>query len=455
MVGCNKDTKFTCDWIFNIVVVLSDGKVVCGCADPYGERPLGNLKDSNIYEIWNCEKVKRIRIELNEGHSCFCDNCGLKRFLKEGEAIPQGPVHMEVLPRIFFEPTVLCNLSCFKAVCSHESGIIKTRSRKSFPFDEFKSLMDQVGENLIRLDFFNYGDPFVHPQAVTMIEFIKKKYPHVYLYVSTNGLMLDNEKIKRLVNSGMDEITFSVDGPDQETYSIYRRKGDFEKVLKIISTFIRERNKSGREVPFINWRYILFKWNDSNSKMKRAKKLASKIGVDRFTWEITDHPEEARSVKYQIGTKYWEKIYNEIWDTNQIGNAIKDKRFIAKIKVMSKEIHMKAAGEPLYINVKVKNRGGALWLKTSWSGRRFIRLGAQLYDKKKNLVDLNYARAFLKKNLSEKEKDILMITLPPLSEPGIYFLKFDMVSEGNDWFESGGSPVTWQTFKVRNGKSFL
>ncbi|MCP5103937.1 MAG: hypothetical protein GY950_11190, partial [bacterium] len=87
-------------------------------------------------------------------------------------------------------------------------------------------------------------------------------------------------------------------------------------------------------------------------------------------------------------------------------------------------------------------------LKNTWSNRRFVRLGAQLYDKNRNLVDLNYARAFLKGNLAKKEEDILTITLPPLPGPGDYFLKFDMVTEGIDWFQSGGSPVAWKPFKV-------
>ena len=448
MPECDKSTKFTCDWIFDTLVVLSDGKVVCGCADPYGERPLGHLSKNSIYDIWHSDKVKEIRRGLNQGHSCFCHPCGLKRFLKEDEPVPQRPEHQEILPRIFFEPTVLCNLDCFKSVCCKESGILNTRTRKRFPFDQFKALMDQVGKNLTRLDFFNYGEPFVHPQAVEMIEYVKEKYRHIYLYTSTNGLMLDVEKIKRLIQSGMDEITFSVDGPDQETYARYRRGGDFNKVLETMSTFVAERNKLGREVPFINWRYILFKWNDSKTLMKRAIKLAEKIGIDRFTWEITDHPQEALSEKYQIGTSYWEKIYHEIWDTSLIGNALKKQRFIANIKVLSGDIHMKAGGEPVNVTVKIKNKGGALWRKVTWSGRRLVRLGAQLFDRDKNLVEMNYARAFLNKDLAGKEKDVLTIALPSLSEPGEYFLKFDMVSEGNAWFETGGSPVVWEPFKV-------
>jgi MoaA/NifB/PqqE/SkfB family radical SAM enzyme len=449
MTECSKKEKFTCDWIFNILVVLSDGKVVCGCADPFGERPLGHIDQNSLYEIWKSEKVKQIRKGLNQGHACFCHDCGLKRFLKDDEPVPQAPEHLEVLPRIFLEPTVLCNLACFKAVCNTESGILGTRTRKNIPLEEFKSIMAEIGPKLIRLDFFNYGDPFVHPQAVEMIEHIKEHYRHIYLYVSTNGLMLDEDKIKRIVQSGLDEITFSVDGTDQETYTCYRQGGDFQKILDIMSLFVTERNKLGREVPFINWRYILFNWNDSKSQMKRARKLAQTIGVDRFTWEITDHPEEAKSEKYQIGAKHWEKIYYEIWDSSQIGNGIKNNRFTAKIKVLQNDCRMRAGDSPLDVRVRVKNTGGALWRKATWSGRRWVRLGAQLHDSNKNLLDLNYARAFLNKDLAAKEKDVLTITLPAYSKLGDFLLKFDMVSEGNDWFENGGSPVVWVPFQVR------
>lgn len=451
MPECNQETRFTCNWIFNILVVLCDGKVVCGCADPMGERPLGHLTDNSIYEIWNSEKVKQIRRELNKGHSCFCDSCGMKRFLRADEPVPQGPEHVEILPRMFFEPTVLCNLACFKAVCHKDSGILNTRTRKIFPLAEFKSLLDQVGNHLNRLDFFNYGDPFVHPQATDMIAHVKERYPHIYLYTSTNGLMLDDEKIKKIVHSGLDEITFSVDGVDQETYARYRQGGDFKKALAIMTKFVAERDRLGRETPFINWRYILFKWNDSPSHLKRARKLAARTGVDRFTWEITNHPGEARSEKYQPGTKYWQKIYYEIWDTNQVGNAVRNKRFITKIKVLANHICLNAGGQTTDIKVMIKNKGGALWRKTTWSGRRYVRLGVQLYDKNKNLVDLHYSRVFLNKDVAHKEKDILTVPLPPIAKPGDYFLKFDMVLEYKDWeawFETGGSPVVWKSFNV-------
>ncbi|MFH2107118.1 MAG: radical SAM protein [Chrysiogenia bacterium] len=440
-------TRFTCDWIFNILVVLCDGKVVCGCADPKGERPLGHLRENALIDIWRSAKVRQIRQELNAGYSPFCLDCGLKKHLEAQAAVPQQPLDLEILPRIFFEPTVVCNLNCFQAVCAPGAGLAATRDRKFFPAEEFRLLLKEIGPGLIRLDFFNYGEPFVHPRALDMIEHIKEKYPHIYLYTSTNGLLLDEKKITRLAESGIDEVTFSVDGADQRTYGRYRQGGDFAKLLKNMAALVWEKRRLGREVPFINWRYILFKWNDSFWQMAKTRLLAKKIGVDRLTWEITDHPAGAASEKYRIGSPAWKRIFYQIWDSSQIGSALKSTRYIARIKVGEKRL-TGSSTQKIVLDVAVKNRGGATWITQAFSGRRWVRLGAQLHDAEKNLLELNFARAFLPRPLARGDKAIVKLDLPVVSRSGDYWLKFDMVSEGADWFENGGSPVLWLPFKV-------
>jgi hypothetical protein len=440
-------SRFTCDWIFNILVVLCDGTVVCGCADPRGERPLGRLDESTLGEIWRSEKVRRIRGELNAGFSGFCGPCGLKRPLAADEPPPQRPVDLEVLPRIFLEPTVVCNLDCFQAVCAPGAHLAASRRRKAFPLPEFEAVLAEVGPQLIRLDLFNYGEPFLHPQALDMIEHVKRTYPQVFLYVSTNGLPLDAAKAARLARSGVDEVTFSVDGPDQRSYERYRRGGDFARVLANMAALVAEKRRLGREVPFINWRYILFRWNDSWLQMERARRLAARIGVDRLTWEITDHPPEAASRKYRVGSGAWRRIYHEIWDSSQIGSALRRQRYIARIRPGSARLAARR-GEPLALEASVANRGGALWIDRSFSGRRLVRLGAQLHDRDGRLLELNYARAFLPRPLAGGEQARLRLELPALERTGEYQLKLDMVSEGIDWFENGGSPVAWLPLSV-------
>jgi hypothetical protein len=96
----------------------------------------------------------------------------------------------------------------------------------------------------------------------------------------------------------------------------------------------------------------------------------------------------------------------------------------------------------------VKNKGGALWPARTRSGRRLIRLGAQLWDEDGRMIELNYARAFLPDDIRKSERTTVELELPAAPRPGRYRLKFDMVSEGVDWFESGGSPVVWRPFLV-------
>ena len=57
-----------------------------------------------------------------------------------------------------------------------------------------------------------------------MCEYIKSHFPNVYLYTSTNGLALSEAQARRLVHSGIDEVTFSIDGATPETYAQYRQE---------------------------------------------------------------------------------------------------------------------------------------------------------------------------------------------------------------------------------------
>ena len=124
------------------------------------------------------------------------------------------------------------------------------------------------------------------------------------------------------MHSGIDEVTFSIDGASQETYVRYRQRGKFDKAIANLRAMADEKARSGRDVPQLNWRYILFKWNDSDEEMERARALAEEIGVDRLCWEITDHPEDSFSRRFAPGSPDLERIRHEIWDNNNLGNAI-------------------------------------------------------------------------------------------------------------------------------------
>src|SRR5262249_36501819 len=45
--------RFYCGWPWETVTLMSDGTIVCGCADPFKKRPAGNAAILTIREIWN------------------------------------------------------------------------------------------------------------------------------------------------------------------------------------------------------------------------------------------------------------------------------------------------------------------------------------------------------------------------------------------------------------------
>ena len=277
-------TRFTCSWPWDILVMLCDGRMVCGCTDPYAKRVLGDARVSSVKAIWTGETTTTLRGEINAGGSKFCGDCPLKLPLKKDQAAPDRGLDGGPLPRrLFIECTAACNISCNQACCAPETGITRTRQAGMLDFDMFRRVIDETGHQLIRVDFFNYGETFLHKRAIEMCEYIKSNFPHIYLYTSTNGLAFSEEGARRLVRSRIDEVTFSVDGATPESYAIYRQRGDFNKAMRNLAAAVDEKHTIGADVPQLNWRYILFSHNDSDEEMNLARQMAAEMGVDRLS----------------------------------------------------------------------------------------------------------------------------------------------------------------------------
>jgi len=445
-------TRFQCSWPWSTLVMLCDGRIVCGCADPYAHRVLGDVRAATVRDVWAGPVITGLRANLNAGGSKFCGDCPLKLPLKKDEQPAVRPVDAGPLPsRLYIECTAACNISCAQACCAPETGITRTRQAGMLDFDLFKRVVDETGGSLVRIDFFNYGEAFLHKRAVEMCEYIKTRFPHVYLYTSTNGLALTEEQARRLVHSGIDEVTFSIDGATQAAYEQYRQRGRFDIALRNLRAMADEKRRSGRDLPFLNWRYILFKWNDNDAEMARARELANEIGVDRLCWELTDHPEDSYSRRFVPGSPDLDAIRHEIWDDNNLGNAIPGATPAARIDIRTlvPGVPLVArSGRALQVRTRIHNLSTRPFPAQATYGRRLVRLGAQLCGADGTMINRDFARAWLPGALAPGAAADVAIDIPAPSAPGRYALKFDLVSEGIDWFERCGSETTVKTLVV-------
>jgi hypothetical protein len=107
------------------------------------------------------------------------------------------------------------------------------------------------------------------------------------------------------------------------------------------------------------------------------------------------------------------------------------------------------AGRPLRVRTRVHNLSTRPFPAQATYGRRLVRLGAQLCAADGTMINRDFARAWLPQALGPGERTDVAIEIPAPAERGRYSLKFDLVSEGIDWFERCGSPTTTRTLWVR------
>ena len=300
-------------------------------------------------------------------------------------------------------------------------------------------MTDEAGPSLGRVDFFNYGEAFLHKRAVEMCQYIKSHHPHIYLYTSTNGLAFNEAQARQLIHTDIDEVTFSIDGTIQENYPRYRQRGDLETALGNLAAMANEKRQAATDVPFLNWRYILFKWNDSDDEMNLARRRAADLGVDRLIWEITDHPEEAFSRRFVPGSPDYTVIERKVWDDNNLGNAIPNATPRARIDVRRPMPGLPLIGRSkrqLRLETEVRNLSSRPFPAQASYGRRLVRIGAQLCTSGGSVTNRNHARAWLPGTLGPDESVKVPIDVPTLDTSGRYALKFDLVFERVDWFEN-------------------
>jgi hypothetical protein len=116
--------------------------------------------------------------------------------------------------------------------------------------------------------------------------------------------------------------------------------------------------------------------------------MAEEIGVDRLCWELTDHPEDMFSRRFLPGTPELAAIKHEVWDDNNLGNAIPGATPRAEIAVrqdfalLPSSIPVIArAGRPVRVSATVRNSSTRPFPSQARYGRRLVRLGAQLCDR--------------------------------------------------------------------------
>lgn len=183
---------------------------------------------------------------------------------------------------ILIEPTGDCNYRCIK--CEQftdlytDDGLIS--GNKDMSFDNYRKIIDEIGDTLLTLRLWNYGEPLINSDIFLMIEYAKKK--DIFVAVSSNLSLLEGDKPRKAVTSGLDYLIVSCDGASDRTYKLCHGKAYFKRVINNIKALVEEKRNLRSELPFIELQFIVMRENEK--EIKDISGIAKDLGVNKMTY---------------------------------------------------------------------------------------------------------------------------------------------------------------------------
>ncbi len=178
---------------------------------------------------------------------------------------------------IFIDPSNICNLRC--PLCP--TGMRKSgRPGVKISFSEFKRIMDEFGDYIYTVNLYNWGEPLLNPDIYKMIEYANKQ--SIITEINSNFNLFKESEAGKLIESGLSHLIISLDGVNQKTYEIYRKNGDFNKVINNIKILTQKKKDMNSSLPFISIQFMVTSYNEN--EIEQMKKLGNELGIDNINF---------------------------------------------------------------------------------------------------------------------------------------------------------------------------
>jgi mycofactocin radical SAM maturase len=169
-----------------------------------------------------------------------------------------------------WEVSLLCNLRCNH--CLSDSG---EAAEGEMTTAEALDLVNQISRAGVFQVNFGGGEPFMRPDFEEIIGACHDK--GIMTCISTNGTLLDSERVARLAASRLVAIQVSLDGSNAETCDAIRGKGVFEQGIAAVKRLAKTKIPTS-----INTVLTAQNASEIPAMHELAKSLGVSLRVSRF-----------------------------------------------------------------------------------------------------------------------------------------------------------------------------
>lgn len=156
---------------------------------------------------------------------------------------------------IRFDTNFICNLRC-KMCYFHQRE--KLTMHPPMPLESYRKIAAQIYPKTRVLYLSCGAEPLCTPNIGDYLA-IAREYKVPFISMTSNCMLLSDDKIEAFVRHGLDEIIVSVTGGTKETYEDNHRGADWEKLWGNLRRLEEAKKQAGASRPVVKFNYILTK----------------------------------------------------------------------------------------------------------------------------------------------------------------------------------------------------
>lgn len=243
------------------------------------------------------------RFDLQQTLETFKDLNFLRR--RRIKNVPNFP------PVLQIETTNDCSFSCI--FCARRE---MKRPIQHMSFELVKRIIDESIRYGKRRGIYLYkdGDPLKNPEIDKMIRYCKEKNAADKIVIATSGLYLTEEIGKKIINSGLDEIWFSIDAFSKEVHNKVKGIDCYKIVYENARNFLKLKKDLKIKKPFTRVKFLITDVNKYEIRDFRNywKRLADEVVIVK---ELSSWDGNNQRVNKDIKAM---QSYKNIWDFSSV-----------------------------------------------------------------------------------------------------------------------------------------
>jgi radical SAM protein with 4Fe4S-binding SPASM domain len=187
---------------------------------------------------------------------------------------PLAPVVQGRPTSVMIELTNQCQLACF--TCPRDKKDAHDYEIGMMSMPDFQRIFSQFEETIDTLDLTGLGESLMHPDIFEIIRWVRSR-KDVHVYLTTNTILLNRDKLDALRRDPVDTLCISIDGTNQEEFSSVRGQLNYERLKR------RVRQTVGSLGDVMDFILCVVLVGQNLQSMPRFVDLAAELGIARVS----------------------------------------------------------------------------------------------------------------------------------------------------------------------------